>query len=703
MISFYFSLVLSSSIPHMSDGETNHDKAGQNDMELIEVSGRKLDNLGRGMAGSSGTVGFDDLKNRPIARVGEILEVIPGMIATQHSGTGKANQYFVRGFNLDHGTDFATHVDGIPINMRSHGHGQGYTDLNILIPELVKRVDFKKGPYHADVGDFSSAGSAKITTYDSLDRPIVKATVGSYGFERALVAGSFDVAQYIHMLAAFENERYDGPFAVEEDLDKINGLIKFTGKLSDIKWGINLTAFDSNWNSADQIPLRAIQSGAIDRYGSLDPDLGGNTSRYSASTNITSENGNLSAYFIDYDFQLFSNFTYFTNAPIHVGTANIAASSGGQIVAHHAAPIFERPGDEFEQADNRQLYGADMDYRWSLGEANIADLQVGAGFRHDDIKNIGLHRTQARQRYLTIREDQVSQTSYSAFAKLQSQINNVRLEAGLRLDYMDASVTADRMVNSGSANDTIISPSFSVAAPLSKQIEFYANYGEGFHSNDARGATITQDPLSQDPVDQVPLLVKSRGAETGIRYETDRVKFSAVGFMLDLNSELVYVGDEGTVEAQGASRRYGFETTLSWQMTNWANLYTAYAYTHARFKDEVEDHIPNAVPSVFSAELKLTPLSDFTSSMIVRHAGSAPLIEDNSVRSNSTTTVNWGGFYQKGNVKLGLEILNVLNSRAADISYYFESRLADETAAVADIHAHPMVPRQVRLSVELSF
>lgn len=695
MIFAGFSLLLATAA---TEADTNTDT--DNAPELIEVSGRALDSIGKLLAGSSGTVGYEDLKNRPISRVGEILEVVPGLVATQHSGTGKANQFFLRGFNLDHGTDFATNLDGVPLNMRSHGHGQGYTDLNILIPELVERVDFEKGPYHADVGDFSSAGNARIRTYNRLDgsNGLARVTHGSFGYGRALLAGSFDLTDSLHVLAAVEEERFDGPFEIPEDFKKQNGLFNVSGQASDFDWRVSLSGYEAEWRSTDQIPLRLVESGELDLFGSLDPDLGGNTERYSASVEVAGRGARLSGYFVDYDFQLFSNFTYFLNDPFFFAAQQAPEKPTlNAVTSAHALP--PPPGDEIEQVDRRQLYGADLAYVFDLNDR--FDLELGASFRHDDISEVGLFGTQARVRHTLIRDDVVSSTSYSGYAVARGDFGRLRVEAGLRSDTLDAEITAARSENSGEANDTIWSPSASFAYQVSDRVEFYANYGEGFHSNDVRGGTITIDPLSRAPVDQVPLLAKSRGAELGVRYETASIKAALVGFWLNLDSELVYVGDAGTVEAQGGSRRFGIEASAFWQMNEWANIFANFTHTHARFRGEIEDRIPNAVPTVLSAGLKLEPIAGVTSNLILRHVGSAPLIEDGSVTSNDTTTLNWGGFYERGRLRFGVEVLNLLNSRASDISYFFESQLENEFQPVADVHAHPLVPRQVRVSIGL--
>ena len=649
------------------------------DIEVIEIKGRNVENIGKVIAGSSGLVGYDDLKNRPISRVGEILEVIPGLVATQHSGTGKANQFFLRGFNLDHGTDFATFVDGAPVNMRTHGHGQGYTDLNFIIPELVERVEFKKGPYHTEVGDFGSAGSSSISTYDRLDKNIASVTFGENGFARGLIATSFDVAENVHLLTAIEGNLYDSPFEREEDLEKVNAFAKLSGASDDLRWNVGLNYYDASWNSTDQVANRAVESGLIGRLGTLDEDLGGNTERFAINANVTTEDTSFSAYYINYNFNLFSNFTYFLNDPVR--------------------------GDEFEQFDDRSIFGGKLLRHWHLDKAVPVKITAGLDLRHDDIGAVGLYGTEGRVRHTRVRDDEVSSTSYAGFVKTEFEISeSVRFETGARVDHIAVDVDASIAANSGDANDTIVSPSASLAWRMNDRVEFYANYGEGFHSNDARGGTITVDPVTGDAADSVPLYVKSRGAEIGARYETDTFKAALVGFWLNLDSELVFVGDAGTTEVNDGTRRFGVEANMFWQATDWLNMHASYAYTRARFRGDVaDDRIPNAVPSVFSAGLDIDPADNISTSFILRHFGGAPLIEDGSVKSESTTTVNWGGYYSFSNFKLGVEVLNLFDSKDPDISYFFESRLPGEAAGVEDLHTHPLEPRQLRVTLQATF
>ena len=649
------------------------------DDEII-VYGRQINLIGDAKSSSEGVVGYDDFKDRPLSRVGELVEVIPGLIATQHSGSGKANQYYLRGFNLDHGTDFAVYFDGAPVNFRTHGHGQGYLDLNFIIPELVERVDFRKGPYFADVGDFSAAATASFQTYKSLDQGIASATIGENGYRRGLVAGSVPLGGG-ELLAAAEVLFNDSPFVLDENLEKYNAYVKYSRSTGTADWSISLSAYDAQWTSTDQIPQRAIDSNLVSRLGFIDPDLGGDTTRISVNGEASIGELSLSAYALYYDFALFSNFTYFANDPIN--------------------------GDEFEQRDERITVGGAVDYAlpMTIG-GRPATFKVGGDLRYDDIFNVGLFDTVARQRIRTIRDDEVQEFSIGGFAEIELNVTDrLRASVGVRGDFYDYNVDASIIANSGDGTDGIFTPTAALAWRATDALELYANYGQGFHSNDVRGAAISIDPRTFDPVDPVDVLVRAEGAEIGARFSQGRFNATISGFWLELDEELVFVGDAGTTEPNDASRRFGVEFSAFWRPADWVRFDGTAAYTDARFKNAPggEDRIPQAVENVFGAGVTVEPLERLTGSLRLRHFGKAPLIEDASVFSEPTTIVNLGLYYDLGPARLGLDVLNLFDSEDADITYFFESQLPGEPAPVADIHLHPVEPRQVRGSLTLQF
>ena len=432
----------------------------------------------------------------PFARVGEALEVVPGLIVTQHSGEGKANQYFLRGFNLDHGTDLAIKVDGMPVNMPTHGHGQGYADINFLIPELIQSVNVRKGPYYADVGDFSSAGSVTIDYLNKLPKNLAEVTVGSFGYRRGVAAGSTAVGAGT-LLAAIEGTKYEGPWDVPDNVRKINSVLRYSqGTATD---GLTLTAmaYSNGWNSTDQVAQRAIDQGIISRFGTLDPTDGGTSSRFSLSGNWaqSSEYGQskISAYVVRSDLQLFNNFTYFLDNPVN--------------------------GDQFNQLDRRTLGGFDARHAfdWRFGGFET-QTRVGLQTRYDDI-HVGLFKTEQRAVLSTVREDRVQEGNVGFWTDTTTRWTDwLRTTVGIREDIFAGRVLSDTPENSGNAQATITSPKAGLVLGPWYKTEFYGNAGYGLHSNDIRGATITVDPIDKvTPQDRVPLLVRSKGAELGIR------------------------------------------------------------------------------------------------------------------------------------------------------------------------------------------
>ncbi|MEO1137189.1 MAG: TonB-dependent receptor, partial [Pseudomonadota bacterium] len=659
-----------------AEAETTEDSG----IDEIVVFGRALTMIGRASAGSEGIVGYSDFERRPLLRVGELVEVIPGLIATQHSGTGKANQYFLRGFNLDHGTDFAAFIDGTPINFRTHGHGQGYLDLNFIIPELTERIDFRKGPYYADVGDFTAAATAAFKTYDALPANIAQATIGENSYRRGLVAASIEAGGG-DLLLAGETVFYDNPYVLDENLEKYNAFLKYSRQTGAADWRVSLSAYDAQWTSTDQVPLRAIESGQIPRLGFIDPDLGGETTRIGLNASVDIGKWSATAYAIYYDFALFSNFTYFANDPVN--------------------------GDEFEQRDERVTLGGAAKYAHPFTLAGApAELLVGTDLRYDDIFNVGLFNTAGRTRLSTVRDDDVTEFSAGGFAELEIALTDrLRASVGLRGDVYAFDVESSIAANSGDGSDAIVTPTASLAWRAADSLEFYANYGQGFHSNDVRGATIAVDPVTLAPADAVDALVRAEGAELGARLERGPLNATIVGFWLDLDSELVFVGDAGTTEPNNGSRRFGVEFNAFWRPADWIVLDATAAYTNARFKNAApsENRIPQAVESVFGGGVSVEPVKDLTATLRLRRFGEAPLTEDGSIFSEPTTIVNLGFYKDIGPARLSLDILNLFDSKDADITYFFESQLQGEAAPVGDIHLHPIEPRQIRGTITASF
>lgn len=504
-----------------------------------------------GMA-SEITVSGEEVNARPFTRPGEALEAVPGLIVTQHSGEGKANQYFLRGYNLDHGTDLAISVDGVPVNMRTHGHGQGYADLNWLIPETIAAVDVRKGPYFADEGDFASVGSVHVGLIDRTRR-LGQVTVGSFGYRRMLGMDSAKLGDGT-LLVAGEIGTYNGPWDNPDNVRKLNGLVRYSqGTATD---GVSVTgmAYTNAWNSTDQVPQRAITGGLLDRFGSEDPTDGGNANRFALSGRIaqTDELGSwrANAYVVKSQLNLFNNFTYFLSDPVL--------------------------GDQFHQHDDRLMAGANVSRTLDGSLAGLPmQTTLGLQSRYDAI-DLALTNTFQRGFLSNVRSDKVGEGSVGLYAENTVRWTDwLRTTVGWRGDYYAADVTSRfNAGNSGRADAALGSPKFRMVLGPFRQTEFFLGAGYGMHSNDARGATTTEDP--SDPATRLtpsPLLVRTKGAEVGVRSRiVPGLDTSLSVFILDQDSEILFAGDAGDTSATRASRRYGFEWTNHYRPRSWIDI-----------------------------------------------------------------------------------------------------------------------------------
>ncbi|MDH0866789.1 TonB-dependent receptor [Mitsuaria sp. GD03876] len=658
-------------------------------LERVELSGRHYDNgIGTSDAASQGAVRAELLKSRPALRPGEVLEFVPGLIVTQHSGDGKANQYFLRGFNLDHGTDFATTVMGLPVNMPSHAHGQGYSDLNFLMPELVERIDYRKGPYFARNGDFAAAGSADIGYVRRLDEPFVALTLGEGRYRRALAAGSAEVGDGMSLLAAVEGMRNDGPWTTPEDLDRRNLVLGLSGGRGGDKWRVALMDYRADWTSTDQVPQRLIDAGTHEgrpfgRFDAIDPTDGGRTRRGSLSgewqRDTEGSSTRIAAYAMAYKLSLYSNFTY----------------------------AMERPeaGDQFSQQDDRKVYG--------LSGSHAVDHALGGlparsefGFQvRQDRARVGLFKTVGRvvvdPANDTTRDDDVRETLSGVYGQTSVELAPwARTVLGVRADQ--GRFRVDHRAGegeSGRVRDSLVSPKFSLVLGPWARTEFFVNAGRGFHSNDARGVTAAVDPA--------PGLVKAKGYELGLRGEwLPGLQTSLALWKLDFDSELVYVGDAGATEANRPSRRRGIEWNNRYVPLPWLLIDADFAWTHARFSDAdpVGNRIPNAVDKVASMGVTVRELGPWSASLQWRYLGSGALVEDNSVRSHASLTTNLRVSRRFGaKTELTLDVFNLMDRKVNDIEYLYESQLRGEDAPVADRHVHPAEPRTVRVTLRRSF
>ena len=669
---------------HRHDGqEHSHDEAEHRlaVFESVEITGRGDDLVGVASSANEGATGREQIRGRPKLRAGDLVETVPGAVATQHSGGGKANQYFLRGFNLDHGTDFAIAVAGMPVNMPSHGHGQGYADLNFLIPELVERARYRKGPYFAEVGDFSSAGGVDFDLARTLPEGLTELTLGGFDYRRALWADSFSAAGG-DLTGAVEYFHNDGPWERGDGYQRFNGYLGYHRGDAQRGWSVRAMASDGDWLATDQIPRRAVAAGRIGRYGLLDRGPRGNTSRFSLSgeqhqggaRSLTS----LAAYAIRYEFGLFSNFTYLLDDPLD--------------------------GDQFEQVDRRWIYGAALTHRWTghLGSRH-AENAVGLTLRFDEIDN-GLYRTTDLARTATTRQDTVSQLAGGLWAESWLRLAPaLKLGLGLRADRYEAEVDARRAINSGSAGDWILSPKATLAWRVGDSLEVYLNAGTGFHSNDARGATIRVDPVTGEPVERVDPLVRATGGDVGLRLLSGGYQGTLSLFRLDLDSELLFVGDAGATEASRPSRRLGVEWTNFWRPRPRLGLDLDVTWTDAEFTDgdPVGPEIPGAIETTVAAGLTVAGPGRWSGALRLRYFSGGPLLEDGAVEWGPTLVVNGRlGYRWNDRLALALDGFNLLDREDDDIAYFYASRLPGEPAGgVEDVHFHPLERPSLRLSL----
>jgi hypothetical protein len=643
--------------------------------------------LGTAGSASQGEISGAQLEARPVYRPAELLEAMPGLIVMQHSGEGKANQYFLRGFNLDHGTDLAITIDGMPVNMRTHGHAQGYADLNFVIPELVRGLAYRKGPYYAEEGDFASAGAVHLDYVDRLANGIAEATGGSFGYARGVAAASTPLGAG-RILAAGELLHNDGPWQVPDDFQKANGVLRYSQGTRDNGLAITGMAYAGHWTATNQIARRAVDQGVIGRLGSLDPSDGGNAQRYSLSGRWSQRDGTqateASAYVIRSELALYNDFTYFLRDPVN--------------------------GDQFKQSDSRTVIGANAS-RALFGTfgGRSSETVLGVQTRHDDIR-VGLFNTAQRRILSTVRDDRVEESSIGLYGQNTLHwTEHFRSIAGLRGDLFHGVDRSDNPLNSGRVTKAIASPKLGLVLGPYARTEYYLNLGTGFHSNDVRGATATVDPTDGvTRLQRVPLLVRSKGAEIGVRTEAlSGLQSSLALFLLDFDSELLFSGDSGTTEASRPSRRIGIEFSSLYRATPWLTFDLDAAYTRARFTnaDPVGSRIPGAVEGVIEAGAEIDNLGKWFGGVRLRYFGPRPLIEDDSVRSKATTLVAARIGYKLGDgIRLRLEGFNLLNAKASQIDYYYASRLPGEAAqGVNDVHFHPAEPASFRLTISTVF
>jgi TonB family protein len=617
-------------------------------------------------AASARTVRDRDLRLRPTLRPGDLFRVTPGLMIVQHAGGGKANQYLLRGFDADHGTDVAFTFDGVPINMVSHGHGQGYADANFLIPELIERVEITKGPYFVEQGDFASAGAIDLVTREG-GESFVSFGGGSFDTLRSVAIVSPRFMDHVKPLFAVEAMQTNGPFDNPERFKKYNLFTKLTFALSsESSLFLAASAYSGSWRASGQLPGRAVRAGLVDFFGALDPSEGGATSRedlyvnYRLRPSAGSELHAL-AYVSRYGLDLFSNFTLFSRDPVG--------------------------GDQIEQWDDRSMAGGRARYRWLRQWRGILfDSSVGGDARSDDIAN-GLAYTRARQRARRVVEASILESSVGAYAKQEVQLARwLRLVGGLRTDHFNFRVDdrlealdVDAGATSGIRGATLTSPKASIVVSPHATTDLFLNYGAGLHSNDARGVVRVVAPVTP--------LTRSFGYEIGARTRLldRRLELAVALWGLDLDSEVVWIGDEGTTEAAGATRRLGLEVEGRWELRPWLFADLDVTFTDAKFREDAGAGraIPLAPRLTAAGGLSALHPSGLRGGLRVQYVAARPATEDESLTAESMTLADAFVAYRAGSFELALSVENLLDRRTKAAQFATVSRLPGEAATNA--------------------
>lgn len=670
---------------------------------------------------SSRAVRALDIRTRPVRSTQDLLRLAPGLMTAQHAGGGKAEQIFLRGFDADHGTDVAISVDGVPVNMVSHGHGQGYADLHYVIPEVIEAIDVAKGPYFAEYGNLATAGAVAFRTRDHLDANEIRAEVGA--FNTAGITALYQIPTAGPHRGAYFAGHFlttDGPFEAEQNFQRFNLFAKTHYHLGDgAELSLDAGAYGATWDASGQVPVRAIQSGRIDRFGAIDALEGGTTGHQHVNAQYTSTTENTrfkaQAYGVRYDFKLFSNFTFFLENP--------------------------QDGDMIEQTDTRTLYGFKSSYR--VGHdlpLGLGFVTLGGGVRSDDVQ-VSLWQSPDRVRETQFVDADIAERNFFLWAEEEAVLSeHVRLLLGVRGDYFtfdvndrldtDPNPPGDLPHASGYADALVVSPKANLVISPTRSIDLFLNAGLGFHSNDARDVVITQridtrvQALQQrglsdaeindaliaerfDPAQRgATVLPQALGTEVGTRVRLlDHLTVGAAAWLLDLEEEFVFVGDAGTTESSGRTRRVGLDVEARAQILPWMAADADLTLSQGRFRDAPagENQIPLAPTLTSTGGLTAQHASGLEASFRYRHIGDRPANEDGSVTAQGYTVVDVLGAYTFGRTEVMLTVENLFDVDWNEAQFDTTSRLPGESSAVSELHFTPGNPLNIRLGVNYRF
>jgi outer membrane cobalamin receptor len=619
-----------------------------------------------------------DLQTSPVNSSQEILRKVPGLFIGQHAGGGKAEQLFLRGFDIDHGTDVALSVDGMPVNMVSHAHGQGYADLHFVIPDIIDKIDFGKGTYYADKGDFATAGYVAFQTKEKVDKSYISLEAGQ--FNTSKLVGVFDLLENKKNQYAYLASEYiltDGPFDSPQNFNRINLFGKYTSVFSDSnKLSISGSHFTSKWDASGQIPQRLIDNGTISRFGAVDSTEGGNTSRTNinvAYTKRIDENTFIknTFFYSKYQFELYSNFTFFLNDPIN--------------------------GDQIRQKESRDLYGFHSEWNKKI---NNSLFQFGVGLRNDATKNTDLSHTIGRYTTLQpLKLGDIDETNMFAYLNSEFNFGKLKINPALRLDYFKFGYQ-DKLAStftSQTEDKVKVSPKLNFIYSENSNLQFYLKSGLGFHSNDTRVV------VAQSGREILPTAI---GSDLGTIFKPlPRLVVNAALWYLFLEQEFVYVGDEAIVEPSGKTRRMGFDFGLRYQLTDWLFVNTDVNYTHARSIDAIEgqNYIPLAPDFTTTGGITVTKFKHFSGGLFYRYLKSRPANEDNSIVAKGYMVSDMNINYEIEQFVFGISAENIFNTKWNETQFATESRLKNESQSVEEIHFTPGTPFFLKAKITYRF
>ncbi|WP_121905884.1 TonB-dependent receptor [Ulvibacter antarcticus] len=622
-----------------------------------------------------------DLKTNPVKSSQEILRKVPGLVIGQHAGGGKAEQIFLRGFDIDHGTDISLSVDGLPVNMVSHAHGQGYSDLHFLIPETIEKIDFGKGPYYAERGDFATAGYVAFKTKEKLDQSSVSVEYGDFGSFRTV--GLFDLlnTKKSDAYIATSLNTFNGPYVSPQNFNRFNVMGKYTYKMdSDQKLSFTASHFQSKWDASGQIPQRALDAGLIGRFGAIDDTEGGNTSRTNllvTHSKKLSEAKKLQTevYYSHYDFELFSNFTFFLEDPVN--------------------------GDQIAQREDRNLYGFKTTLTEKTELSNFDfEYTGGIGLRYDDVNEIELSHTKNRQEIIDrLAYGNVDQINAFGFLNTEFDFGNFKVNPSVRLDYFkfDYENFLSETYDNRSETKTFVSPKLNFIFSPNRKSQYYLKSGIGFHSNDARVVVANEGK---------EVLPAAYGLDLGTIYKlTEKFVVNTGVWALFLDQEFVYVGDAAIVEPSGKTRRLGADFGFRYEALDWLYFFGDLNYTYARSTQEAKgmDYIPLAPDLTSSGGFSIENFHDFSGSLNYRYIKDRAANEDNSIIAEGYFITDFNLNYTYKNWAFGLVIENLFDTKWNETQFATTSRLFDEVDPVEEIHFTPGTPLFARAKVTVKF